>query len=96
MAWQAPEQDDDEERMAITMAPVMVTRIKALLGITLAPADAALVDGLTRRDPKTLTAEHRHWVQRLLWKYRRDLPRGVAPKLNPDDPIVREMEMTGA
>lgn len=28
----------------------------------------------------------------LAWKHRRQLPRHSAPKLNPEDPVVREME----
>lgn len=87
--------DDDEERLAIVMAPRMIERIRALLGISLAPKDRTLVESLARRDPKTLTAEHRSWIASLLWKYRRDLPANLRPRLNPDDPIVREMEAAG-
>lgn len=96
MTWQPPEQDDDEERMRITLAPVMAARIRYLLALTvMAGKDRTLAEQLGRRDPKTLTPEHRHWVQQLLWRYRRALPAGVAPRLNPDDPIVREMEAAG-
>lgn len=98
MTWSPPEApDDDAERLAIVLAPLMVERITTLLGLrVMTVRDRELVQAMARRDPRTLTPDHRHWVQQLLWRYRRALAADIAPKLNPDDPIVREMEKTGA
>jgi hypothetical protein len=87
--------DDDAERLALVLAPRMRECIRALLNVTMVPNDQALVQGLARRDPATLTAQQRHWIAQLLWRYRRNVPSELRPKLNPDDPIVREMEMAG-
>lgn len=43
------------------------------------------------RDREPLTQKESERITQLMWKYRRQLPRGLAPKLNPDDPVVREM-----
>ncbi len=98
MIWTPPEPpDDDAERLALTLAPYLRARIDVLLTVPMTAADHALVEGMARRDPKTLTPDHRGWIFRLLWKYRRssEIPASMRPKLNPDDPIVRAMEDAG-
>jgi hypothetical protein len=96
MTYAQPEpEDDDEERLAIALAPRMAAYVSALFAITMVPKDRELLGSLARRAPQTLTAEHRLWITRLAWKYRSDMRRSLRPKLNPDDPIVREMEMAG-
>ncbi len=98
MTWAPPEpEDDDAERMATALAPYLRSRIEALLKAPLMPKDRDLVAAMARRDPKTLTPDHRQWISGLLWKYRRsaEIPASMRPKLNPDDPIVRAMEDAG-
>jgi len=94
MAWSPPEpDDDDEERIALAFAPLMAERIRALMPVTMSPRDCELLEAIARHDPKTLTADQRHWVRQLRWKYRHSLPEDQRPKLNPDDPIVRKLEI---
>ena len=45
-----------------------------------------------RRDPAGFDDGDLRHLQRLLWHYRRVLPRWLAPRANPDDPIVIELE----
>jgi len=110
MTWSPPEPDDDDaERLAIVLAPRMKERLIALLAIPLkrdqsewqvpimSGKDRGLLLSMWRRDPKTLTPEHRHWIAQLLWRYRKapEIPATMRPKLNPGDPIVRAMEDAG-
>lgn len=87
--------DDDAERLALVLAPRMRASIQALLNVTMLPNDQALLDSLARRDPATLDAQQRHWIAQFMWRYRSRVPAALRPKLNPDDPIVREMERAG-
>jgi hypothetical protein len=40
--------------------------------------------------PEMLSPAQREHADRLFWRYRRNMPAHLAPKVNPDDPIVRE------
>ena len=98
MAWSPSEPDDDDaERLKLTLAPYLRARIDVLLKVPMAAKDHGLVTAMARRDPKELTPDHRQWIKRLLWQYRRspEIPAEMRPKMNPDDPIVRAMEDAG-
>lgn len=81
-------------RMAAAEAELARRTIAALqaAGIPAGHADARVLRGLIRADLGRLTAEQRELLRMLTWRWRRRLPPGLAPKLNPDDPIVRAME----
>lgn len=49
---------------------------------------------LMAADLDTISAEQLATLARLTWRYRRQLPSHMAPKLNPDDPIVRSLAST--
>ncbi len=95
MAYQHPEDDDDQaraERAEIDLYAITVTKLGTL---ELRGAEGEFVRRMDlqlcilRRLPGT------HDLQRLkdmAWKYRRQMPRHLAPKLPPHDPIVRELE----
>ena len=96
MRWrETPEpEDDDEERIAILFAPMMIERIRALLGLTcMLPNDRDVLMDLARTAPQQLSRDQRHQVRVLMWKYRRDVPPALRPRLNPCDPIARELEI---
>lgn len=64
----------------------------ALDRIDTAWSDRGLIVGAKQRGKTMLTARHAQKIDLLAWKYRRHLPRHLAPKLPPRDPIVRDMK----
>lgn len=94
--WGDRDADEDEaERMTATLAPWCRERLRLLAQIDMTQQDRGLVEGLARRADAELTAERRHWIRQLLWRWRRALDPSIRPKVNPDDPIVRAMEEAG-
>jgi hypothetical protein len=89
--------DPEEEarvRRAIGTARTVLIDALARAGAAMAPGarDARLMRGLKRADREWLDADQLDDLQRLAWRYRRQLPRHLVPRANPDDPVVREME----
>jgi len=76
----------DRELAGKTIAALRQVRIPP------AHADARALRRLARVDLDRITAEECELVRLLSWRWRRQLPAGLAPKLNPADPIVRSME----
>lgn len=91
------EPDAEEEtrvRRAVGAARKAVIAAMARAGIAEAPGtrDARLLRELKRADPDWLDEDQAQALDRLAWKHRRKLPRHLVPRMNPDDPIVRELE----
>lgn len=85
--------EEDRERLAIAEAAAFRAILKRIADLAWAPSHpwrrtvrSYLITDLTK-----LTDHERGEIMRLAWMYRRDLPEHLRPKLNPDDPIVREM-----
>ena len=92
------EPDDDSDRMRRAAAE-RSARLATLNALANAPIRAGSIDRehvLTLRkllrDGQALTTKQAERVTALAWKYRRLIPRTLAPGLPPHDPIVREME----
>lgn len=59
--------------------------------------DTGFVDGACRCVPvSAMSDRQREHIRRVAWRLRRYLPAHLRPKLNPDDPIVREMHANEA
>ncbi len=84
----------DAARVAKAERQVMVATLNALRRVRNTVQDRAILRGLVQADFDWLTAEQRAALERMAWKYRRQIPPHLAPKLNPDDPIVRDMAST--
>ena len=86
-----PEQDAARARLATRR--VLELTIGALRMVTMPPSspDRWRLRTLVHADLDTISAEHIALLAQLAWRYRRQLPKHLAPKLNPDDPIVRSM-----
>lgn len=54
--------------------------------------DARFVRQLRHIDLQFISAEDRQLLRDLAWRWRRQLPRTIAPKLPPHDPLVKAME----
>ncbi len=97
MAFAQPEADDDAARMERTEVQWLSMSVQKLLSVKqhLKPDERRFVDDLDTRvcvlnqHPGAQKVEQ---IKALTWKYRRQLPRALAPKLPPHDPIVKEME----
>ena len=84
-----PEQDAVRIRYArVTLAG---KQIAALRNLRLPPGhrDAQLLRGLIRTDMSRISPEELHVLDGLCWRWRRHGLAHLAPKLNPDDPIVK-------
>lgn len=58
--------------------------------------EAHWLRGLAARMPhEGIGEEDRRFMRRLAWFHRRRLPSHLAPKVNPEDPIVMAMEREG-
>jgi hypothetical protein len=99
MAYPHPERadDDDQARMekaVVDALAIAVTRLKAV-SMAMGGADARFIRNMDltlctlRKMPEQGQVQK---IKELAWKYRRMIPAGIAPKLPPGDPIVREME----
>jgi hypothetical protein len=82
----------DAARLASAETELRRVLIRALRDvIMLTDSDTAVRRRLVAADLARWTREEQRDLDRLAWKYRRRLPRHLAPRLNPDDPIVRGM-----
>ena len=63
-------------------------RLTALQSVAMPNSHDAI---FARRDPAGFDDGDLRHLERLLWHYRRVLPRWLAPRANPDDPIVVEL-----
>ncbi len=98
---QPAEVDDDAARMAMSEQTVLRLTIAALGRVTMLPGhpDKARLRALARIDLGRIDDAQIATMRRLAWRYRRQMPRHLAPRMNPDDPIVlalaaRETEST--
>lgn len=76
---------------------LLAARMRALTQARLPAAwpDARWIRDWCHKQPRDLPPDARAHVAALCWRYRKFLaPRSVAPRLNPLDPIVREMRLT--
>jgi hypothetical protein len=93
-----PEPDDDDAgRVAAAVRRARLNTLNALANAPIGADSRERKDVLDlraklQRDRDPLTAKEEERIRQLAWKWRRHLPRGTAPKLPPQDPIVREME----
>jgi hypothetical protein len=86
-----PEQD--AARRAVSQRSFLRLVIDALNRVRMLPGhpDKRRLRRLTQTDLTVITDEQIHALHRLAWRYRRQMPHGLVPKANPDDPIVREL-----
>lgn len=94
---QFDEPDDDAARMANTFQKWCAMQVGKMLAIkeSLTQAERGQLRDLDTRIcvlRQAATDTDIAWLRKVAWKYRRALPRAQAPKLNPEDPIVMEME----
>ena len=54
--------------------------------------DAAFLRGVLGQRVERLSERQRDHLKRVAWRLRRYLPPAIAPRVNPDDPIVREID----
>jgi len=83
-----PEQD--AARRAVAQREFCRRVIRALDAVTMLPGhpDKHRLRQLKAVDLAAITDDQMAAMNSLAWKYRRQMPPGLAPKLNPDDPIV--------
>lgn len=92
-----PEPDHDaDRRLARALRAAALGKLEALAMCSIPAGSRDRKDVLDlraklERDREPLTRKEQDRIRELMWKYRRQLPRGLAPTLNPADPIVREM-----
>lgn len=97
-AMDAASVDDDAARMAESERALLgltVTRLKEI-GLPKGSGDARFLEQMDRRinvAREKPTAAEVEKVKRMAWTYRRRMPARLALKLNPADPIVREMKL---
>lgn len=86
-------EQDDLDRIRQTDLSVIARRMAALRQIPLAPggADRRFVCAIRHRSPEQLSPDECHQLATLAWKHRRTLPRGIAPAMNPNDPLSPEL-----
>ncbi len=85
--------DDDAARLALVETELLRRTLAALRQVIDAyHRDARRLRELTRLDLTRISDEDRDRLRDLAWRWRRKLPRALAPKLPPHDPIVRQME----
>ncbi len=82
---------DDAARIARAESQARAVMLKALADLIMTrTADLGARRRLRAADPERWTVELQAELDGLTWRYRRQLPRHLAPRLNPHDPIVRE------
>ena len=81
--------DDDIDRITRVDLEELARRMAALRSVRLKPgsSERRFVVSVCRRPPEELTAEERHNVAQLCWQHRRSLAPGLAPRINPADPL---------
>ena len=84
---------EDTERLRLAEAQAFRAILKRIADLAWAPnhPHRRTVRHFLTRDLTRITEHERGEIMQLAWMYRRDLPEHLRPKLNPDDPIVREM-----
>lgn len=85
--------DEDGFRLARTENELLSIYQRALAVIPrhlLLPRHLEFVGWVCRMAPEHVSERQRDHIHRLAWVYRSRLPRLLAPKVDPDDPIVRE------
>lgn len=96
MAYHVKEIDNEEEaRIAKVFVGWWQQRVKALSELQLEMmGETAFVRRMMESLAQGVAPEtsEESYLVTLAWKYRRRLPRSMAPKLPPHDPIVKEME----
>ncbi len=98
MAWSSPEpEDDDEARVAKALIQAWALNVQKLVNLrnAIAPAERRTVEALDLKICvlRQMPADHEiRQIKDLAWKYRRQIPRALAPKLPPHDPVVQELE----
>jgi hypothetical protein len=85
---------DDIDRIRHTEARLAGVRIAALARIpdyTLLPRHREFVRLIAAIAPETMNVKQQDHVLRLCWIYRAKIGRNLAPRCNPDDPIVTQL-----
>jgi hypothetical protein len=87
----APETDNEEvARVRAALANLDRILCERLLA---AAKPGGYEASFLRRDPATFDQADRLTLRRIAYFYRLRLPAHLRPRKNPDDPIVREMEL---
>lgn len=87
----APESDSEQDAR---VRAVLVQSDRILCDRLLAAAKPGTYEAyLLARDPATFDTADRTTLKRIAWFYRRRLPSHMRPGKNPDDALVREMEL---
>jgi hypothetical protein len=96
MAYAVAEVDHEEEaRIAKAQVTWLKPRVSALAQLQMETmGETAFVDRMVAKLAQGEAPDdgEQDYISSLRWKYRRRLPRDMAPKLPPHDPIVKEME----
>ena len=86
--------DEDAFRLAKVETEVLGLRQRALRTIPdfklLSGGHRSFVRYVCGMAPEKLSDAQKDQVHRLCWLYRRSIPAHLAPKCNPDDPVVAE------
>ena len=84
---------EDAERTALAEAAANRAILKRLAELSWPPSHPyrRAMRELLAADLTKLTPLQAHQMRKIAWAYRRKLPAHLRPKVNPDDPIVREM-----
>jgi hypothetical protein len=98
MAYAQPERDeDDAARVNASIINMLGITVSKMLALSLhkASPEGRFIEAMDTRlnvfRAMPTDAEVTR-IKELAWKYRRQLPAHLAPKLPPNDPIVQEME----
>ena len=92
----AEPQDDDAARVRLAENAALRLTMGALRAVPQPfwGLDKRFIDYVCRMAPEHLSEKQRDHVNRVAWRLRRYLPQHLKTRLNPDDPIVREMQDT--
>nr|WP_294547660.1 hypothetical protein [uncultured Rhodopila sp.] len=88
-------EDRARMRKAQDKALGVVMNALVLIPIPFWGKDKDFIGYVCRMQPDMLSERQREHVTRVAWRLRRYLPAHLAPKCNPEDPIVREMDRKG-
>ena len=83
------EPDDPEEAARVRATAVQFAKLR-LDELRAAAPSGSFEFAFLRRDPTRFSDMDFAILERLAWHYRRRISRFLAPKTDPDDPIVRE------